>query len=370
MAVGNGIGFSVDAGALDTLSTPWLGGILLEVAADSTLDIPCLPIAATNSSGVVTIGTETTNIGELITAYTAGLEAVFPTKAVAQADCKNVDFDSKKTFKANIKLTKPQVYIPVFPGTNSEYDMARAFTDAGASVNMHVFKNLTPTAIEQSLDEMVKAIDKSQIIAIPGGFSGGDEPDGSAKFIATVFRNSKVAAAVMRHLKERDGLMLGICNGFQALVKLGLIAHGEIRQLSPDDPTLTHNLIGKHMSAISSIRVASNASPWLANEPIGKVYNVAISHGEGRFVANQAVLDKMIANGQIATQYVDLSGTATMDNRYNPNGSVYAIEGAFSPDGRVYGKMGHTERYVAGIYQNIAGDYAMPLFKNGVNYFK
>lgn len=370
MAVGNGIGFAIDAAALDTVTTPWLGGLVLEVPAGSALDFIHLPIGVTHSTGRVEIGTEQTTISQLISAYTSGLEDIFSTRTSLRDITENVNYQSEQTFKAQLLNAKPNVYIPVFPGTNSEYDMTRAFSEQGGSVNMHVFKNLSTADIEHSLDEMVKAIKRAQIIAIPGGFSGGDEPDGSAKMIATIFKNPRVAEALMQHLTQQDGLMLGICNGFQALVKLGLIPYGQIKTLQAGAPTLTHNAIGKHISTIAATRIASNNSPWLANQPLGKVYHVALSHGEGRFVADDATLKQMIDNGQIATQYVDFAGNATMDNRYNPNGSVYAIEGAFSPDGRVFGKMGHTERYTKGIYKNVPGHYDLPLFKNGIDYYK
>ncbi|MBQ8648370.1 MAG: phosphoribosylformylglycinamidine synthase subunit PurQ, partial [Oscillospiraceae bacterium] len=240
---------------------------------------------------------------------------------------------------------------------------------AGGEAQIFVIKNLTAAAITESVSAFAEAMSKSQAVIIPGGFSGGDEPDGSAKFITAFFRAPAVTEAVHDLLKNRDGLMLGICNGFQALVKLGLVPYGEIRDMDASCPTLTFNTIGRHQSMLVHTRVASNMSPWLAGCKVGEEYTVAISHGEGRFVAPEAELARLIAGGQVATQYVDLAGNPTMDMRYNPNGSLLAIEGITSPDGRVYGKMGHTERRGEDLYRNVAGNYDMPLFENGVKYF-
>lgn len=370
MAMGNGIGFEIDHGSIDTLSTPWYGGLLLEIHRDTLLEVPHAAIALTREDHMVIIGDESTTLEHLGQSYTGGLEEIFPSVEEATGLVETLAYQTENRFKASILTAKPEVFIPVFPGTNCEYDMARAFQNEGANTHIQVFRNLTPQALQESLEAMVKAIEKSHIIAIPGGFSAGDEPDGSAKFIATVFRNPQITEAVMKLLKERDGLMLGICNGFQALVKLGLIAHGDIRPLTENDPTLTYNQISRHVSTIATIKVASNNSPWLSTSRVGDVYKVAISHGEGRFVADQKALDRLIAGGQIATQYVDLSGAATMDGHYNINGSTYAIEGAVSPDGRVLGKMGHTERLTEGVYKNIPGAFDMPIFKAGIDYFK
>ena len=257
----------------------------------------------------------------------------------------------------------------MFPGNNCEYDTARAFEAAGAAADVFVINNLTPEAVVESTRELARRIRESQIVMIPGGFSGGDEPDGSAKFITAFFRAPEVTEAVRELLQKRDGLMLGICNGFQALVKLGLVPYGDIVTATADAPTLTFNTIGRHQSRLVRTRVASDLSPWLSACQPGDIHTVAISHGEGRFVANDEVLAKLVAGGQIATQYVDVNGTPSMDLDVNPNGSVMAIEGITSPDGRVFGKMGHAERRGEGLYQNVPGDKFMPIFESGVKYF-
>jgi phosphoribosylformylglycinamidine synthase len=269
-----------------------------------------------------------------------------------------------------IGVAKPKVIIPVFPGTNCEYDTARAFERAGAQPQVLVIRNLTPADVAASCEALVQAIGESQIVMLPGGFSGGDEPDGSAKFIASFFRSPAVTEAVRALLQKRDGLMLGICNGFQALIKLGLVPYGDIRPITESDPTLTFNTIGRHQSMLVRTRIASTGSPWLSRCEAGEEHVVAISHGEGRFVAPQNVLDALKQNGQIATQYVDLDGQPTMDQRYNPNGSLLAIEGITSPDGRVLGKMGHSERSGDRLYKNVNGNKYQPIFEGGVDYFK
>jgi len=271
---------------------------------------------------------------------------------------------------AKEKFAKPRIFIPVFPGTNCEYDTARAFVRAGGAPDVFVIRNLDSDDIAYSMREMKKRIDQAQIIMLPGGFSGGDEPDGSGKFIATAFRNVLVKDAVMKLLKNRDGLMLGICNGFQALIKLGLVPYGEILDLDDSFPTLTFNTLGRHVSCMVRTRIASNKSPWLANVKTGDAHMVAVSHGEGRFIATEEQVRKLAENGQIATQYVDYSDKATYDIRYNPNGSVSAIEGITSPDGRILGKMGHSERMGKDIFQNIPGEKDQMIFKSGVEYFK
>ena len=260
--------------------------------------------------------------------------------------------------------------IPVFPGTNCEYDTARAFRRAGADPKILVLKNLTPADVAESCEALVKAIDEAQILMLPGGFSGGDEPDGSAKFITAFFRAPAVADAVNRLLQQRDGLALGICNGFQALIKLGLVPYGEIRPITESDPTLTFNTVHRHQSMLVRTRIASNKSPWLSECNVNDEHLIAISHGEGRFVCSDSLLKQLIDNGQVATQYVDLTCTPTMDMSYNPNGSVLAIEGITSPDGRVLGKMGHSERSGDELYKNVGGDKYQPLFEGGVNYFR
>ena len=268
------------------------------------------------------------------------------------------------------KKRQPEVFIPVFPGTNCEYDSTKAFERAGAKVVTKVFKNLSAQDIRESVEEYKKEIAKAQIIMFPGGFSAGDEPDGSAKFFATVFRNAVIKEEVEKLLNERDGLMLGICNGFQALIKLGLVPEGKITEQKPNSPTLAMNTIGRHISKMVYTKVVSNKSPWLQKAALGGVYCNPASHGEGRFVADEAWLHRLIANGQVATQYVDDKGNVTMDEYWNPNGSYMAIEGITSPDGRILGKMAHSERRGEAVAMNIYGEQDMKIFESGVKYFK
>ena len=266
-------------------------------------------------------------------------------------------------------MAKPTVFIPVFPGTNCEYDSAQAFERAGADVNIKIFRNRNAQDIEESVKEFKKAIENAQIIMFPGGFSAGDEPDGSAKFFATAFQNEEIKAAVEDLLQNRDGLALGICNGFQAMIKLGLVPYGKITGQNADSPTLTFNTIGRHISKMATIKVVSNNSPWLSQAKLGGVYTNPASHGEGRFVAPEAVLDELFANGQIATQYCDLDGNVTMDDEWNINGSYRAVEGILSPDGRCLGKMAHSERRGDGVAINIYGEQDLRIFESGVKYF-
>lgn len=308
---------------------------------------------------------------EAIGAWTGTLEKVFPTVAVeSREELKTDVFRTENIYVCRHKTARPKVFIPVFPGTNCEYDSAKAFERAGADAIVKVFKNLSAEDIRDSVDVFVKAIEQSQIIMFPGGFSAGDEPEGSAKFFATAFRNEKMAEAVNRLLQQRDGLMLGICNGFQALIKLGLVPYGEIRQQSEDSPTLTYNTIGRHISKMVYTKVVTNKSPWLAQAKSGGIYSNPASHGEGRFVAPKEWLDKLFANGQVATQYVNETGAPTMDEEWNINGSYMAIEGITSPDGRVLGKMAHSERRGQGVAINIYGEQDMKLFESGVAYFR
>ena len=260
--------------------------------------------------------------------------------------------------------------IPVFPGTNCEYDSAKAVADAGAEAEIFVINNLTSAGISKSVDTFAKKLKESQIVFIPGGFSGGDEPDGSGKFITAFFRNPEIKHEVHELLDNRDGLMCGICNGFQALIKLGLVPYGKIIDTDENCPTLTYNTIGRHQSRIVRTRIASNKSPWLKNTNPGEIYCVPISHGEGRFLASDELIMKLRDNGQIATQYVDLDGNPTSDIRFNPNNSAFAIEGITSPDGRVFGKMGHSERIGSGLYKNVEGNYDIGMFRSAVEYFK
>ena len=308
---------------------------------------------------------------EAVHAWTGTLEKVFPTIAVeGKEEIEENLFHTDKVYVCKHKVARPTVFIPVFPGTNCEYDSAKAFERAGADTIVKVFRNLSAEDIQESVDVFVKAIGQSQIIMFPGGFSAGDEPEGSAKFFATAFRNEKMAEAVNKLLQERDGLMLGICNGFQALVKLGLVPYGEICQQKEDSPTLTYNTIGRHISKMVYTKVVSDKSPWLSQAVLGKTYCVPASHGEGRFVAPQEWIEKLAANGQVATQYVNEAGKPTMDEEWNINGSYLAIEGITSPDGRVLGKMAHSERRGESVAINIYGEQDMKLFESGVAYFK
>lgn len=299
------------------------------------------------------------------------LESIFPTTTeVVLENPERFKFEGENTTKPKITPAKPRIFIPVFPGTNCEYDSSRAFEKAGGLVSTFVVKNFDSESIKDSIDRMVKEINNSQIIMIPGGFSAGDEPDGSGKFIAAVFRNPRIKDAVMELLKNRDGLMLGICNGFQALIKLGLVPYGEIRDMEDDSPTLTYNAIGRHMSKMVMTKIVSNLSPWLSNVKVGDIHTIPISHGEGRFAASMPDIKAMAKNGQIATQYVDFKGNPTYDINFNPNSSLEAIEGITSPDGRVLGKMGHSERIGLNVIKNVPGDKEQRIFEAGVNYFR
>jgi phosphoribosylformylglycinamidine synthase len=299
------------------------------------------------------------------------LEEIYPTTTEAELETFPLGtYDAQPSLSSSNKVDQPKVLIPVFPGTNCEYDTAEQFRKAGAEVETLIFKNLSSQQIEESITELAAAINSSQIVALVGGFSAGDEPEGAGKFIATVFRNPEIKKSVSDLLNNRDGLMIGICNGFQALIKLGLVPYGEIRELSAADPTLTYNQIGRHVSCASRTRVVSNKSPWLSNLDLGEQHTIPISHGEGRFVASEEVVDQLLDNGQVATQYVNLEGQPTSNIKFNPNGSVRAIEGITSPDGRVLGKMGHSERIGTNLAKNIIGEQEQQLFKAGVDYFK
>ena len=374
MAFGNKLGVELE----DTVSKKDLvaknyGAIILEVkAADlDQLGIPVKKIGKVTKEPVFTYKDVTITMDEALAAWTKTLEKVFPTESnVPQTEIKTGLFDAKTVYTSRNKVAKPKVFIPVFPGTNCEYDSAKAFERAGADVQTIVFRNMTAQGIRDSVDAFAKAISDSQIIMFPGGFSAGDEPDGSGKFIATAFRNAKISEEVMKLLNERDGLALGICNGFQALIKLGLVPYGEIRPQTDDSPTLTMNSIGRHQSKMVYTKVVTNKSPWLKKAELGGVYTIPISHGEGRFVASKEWCEKLFANGQVATQYVDMNGNPTMDEYYNVNGSYYAIEGITSPDGRVLGKMGHSERIGQAVAVNVYGDQNQKIFESGVEYFK
>ena len=367
MGLGNQVGFRMIADmSMDELFEPAYGSLVLEIATGAPAG---KLLGVTTHEYQFTACGETLDSAALQEIWEAKLEPVYPYRK-AGPTVEAVSGKINPPAAPKIGVAKPKVIIPVFPGTNCEYDTAKAFRAAGADPEILVIRNLTPADVTASCEALVKAIDASQIVMLPGGFSGGDEPDGSAKFIASFFRSPAVTDAVRRLLFERDGLMLGICNGFQALIKLGLVPYGDIQPITADSPTLTFNTIGRHQSMLVRTRVASTGSPWLSRCALGDEYLVPISHGEGRFVAPQAVLDQLAANGQIATQYVDLNGQPTMDLSYNPNGSLLAIEGITSPDGRILGKMGHSERRGDGLYENVAGDTFQPIFEGGVDYFR
>lgn len=378
MCFGNLIGFAFNQFLQPAeLFAPEYGSLLLELPGETDLSIldgvEYTLLGTTQVEPVITVNGIRIDLEEALKCWEAPLEKIFPTRVESVAD-RARDYiyhaTAQNRRRSQLCVAKPRVFIPVFPGTNCEYDTCRVFEQAGAHPETFVFRNLTPAAIEESVEQMVKEIDNAQIVMLPGGFSAGDEPDGSGKFIATVFRNPRIKEAVMRLLKERDGLMLGICNGFQALLKLGLLPYGEIRDMEAGSPTLTYNTIGRHVSCLVRTKVVSKLSPWLARTDLGAVHTVAVSHGEGRFVAGPEQLRIMAQNGQIATQYVDLEGKPTYDIRFNPNGSTDAIEGITSPDGRVFGKMGHSERIGAHLYKNVPGVKDQKIFEAGVEYFK
>ena len=369
MSFGNGLGFKYE----DYLSTAKLfdysyGAFLLEVTED--IDDGIL-IGTVTDNNNITLGTESVNINELLGIYEDKLESVYSCNITdLKTPMQNFEYKASEYPTPAIKVAKPKVLIPAFPGTNCEFDSAKAMRDAGADPEIIVIKNLNAAGIQSSIEEFVTKLKDAQMIFIPGGFSGGDEPDGSGKFITAFFRNAAIKDGVTDLLDNRDGLMCGICNGFQALIKLGLVPYGKIIDTDENCPTLTFNTIARHQSRIVRTRVASNKSPWLALTNVGDIYNVPISHGEGRFLASEELIKELANNGQIATQYVDLAGNATSDVHFNPNNSMYAIEGITSPDGRVFGKMGHSERIGEGLYKNVLGEYDIRMFEAAVKYFK
>ncbi len=373
MSFGNQIGFH----SLDKGGPAWYaarpGAILAELAEDFG---NCHPkglwtkIGHTTQQSVVAIGEDSASIAELLSLNESVLNDIYPTDAASEGDVPAFTYDKGCFAAPAVKSAKPQVLIPVFPGTNCEYDAARAMEAAGAQTQIVVINNLTAQGVAQSVEGFAKTLEQSQIIFLPGGFSGGDEPDGSAKFITAFFRNPAISQATMDLLNRRDGLMIGICNGFQALIKLGLVPYGKIIDTDENCPTLTYNVIGRHQSKLVRTRVCTNKSPWLAETQPGDIFTVPISHGEGRFLASQKLVEQLAENGQIATQYVDLKGNPTMDSAFNPNGSICAVEGITSPDGRIFGKMGHSERVGRHLYRNVPGNYEMGLFRSAVKYFK
>lgn len=375
MAMGNKIGVNInDSITAEKLYSRDYGSILIEIDGNikynEILDgLNYIQIGNSTSETAIRYKNEVINIDEIIDTWTNTLEDVYPTKTKETNDVKDQLYKENKVYTCKNKIARPKVFIPVFPGTNCEYDSAKAFEQAGADVDMFVFKNLTSKDIKDSIKVMADKINNSQMVMIPGGFSAGDEPEGSGKFIATVFRNEYIKNAVLELLQNRDGLMLGICNGFQSIIKLGLVPYGDIRELTNDDPTLTYNTIGRHISCMVNTKIVSNKSPWLANVNVGDIHAIPVSHGEGRFIVNESIAKKLFDNGQVATQYVDFNGNPTMDIRFNPNGSLYAIEGITSPDGRVLGKMGHSERIGTNVANNIIGQKDQMIFKSGVEYF-
>ncbi len=374
-AFGNRIGAALQSTLTPSaLFEPAYGSLLLEwngkVHSSELQGVHGVIIGATAADAVIHYSNGTLDLEEAQKNWEKPLAAIFPTTGKDSGAVRRFSYPKASTLVCQNKTPQPRVIVPVFPGTNCEDDTARAFEEAGAAATVQVFRNRSPQAIEESIAALEKAIRSSQIIAIPGGFSAGDEPDGSGKFIAAVFRNPRIQDAVTELLTQRDGLMIGICNGFQALIKLGLISHGRILDLEPEFPTLTYNLIGRHVSTMARIRVASIMSPWMNETALDSTWMVPLSHGEGRFVADPEFLERMIAAGQVASQYVDIDGNVSGDGKWNLNGSTEAIEGLFSPDGRVFGKMGHTERYREGLYKNVSGAMDMGIFRAGVNYFK
>ena len=368
MCIGNGLGFKFDASMCNkAIFSYCYGAFLLEVDADEA----GMTVGYFTDDGKISREGESVSFAELDELYEGKLEGVFPTlEKKDNSKYENFSFKSEKRAAPAIKVAKPKVLIPVFPGTNCEFDSAKVMRDAGAEAKIFVINNLTSDGISRSVENFAKELKDSQMIFVPGGFSGGDEPDGSGKFIMAFFRNADIKQGVHNLLNQRDGLICGICNGFQALIKIGLVPYGKIIDTDENCPTLTFNTIGRHQSKLVRTRIASNKSPWLAATEVGDIYTVAISHGEGRFLASDELVKQLAANGQIATQYVDLEGNATSDIRYNPNDSVCAIEGITSPDGRVFGKMGHSERIGNGLYKNVLGEFDMKMFESAVKYFK
>ncbi|HVI39841.1 MAG TPA: phosphoribosylformylglycinamidine synthase subunit PurQ, partial [Anaerovoracaceae bacterium] len=390
MAVGNQIGAELHDITEKELRNPDYGALILEIEENENIEelmkgTQYKVIGTTSAHQKLTVQvtdkgnplrkTMEITLDDIIKKWTEPLEGVFPTKRKTQSEGtaeqpKPISYTTRSAHAPAIKIAKPKVFIPAFPGTNCEMDSKRAFERAGAEADIQILRNLKQADLNESIHEMVRKIKNSQIIMIPGGFSGGDEPDGSAKFITAVFRNPAVKEAVEELLEQRDGLMLGICNGFQALIKLGLVPFGKIMEPIEANPTLTYNRIGRHASCLVRTRIASVKSPWLANVEVGDIHTVPVSHGEGRFIASDGMIDQLIENGQIATQYVDLSGMPSLEAAFNPNESILAIEGITSPDGRVFGKMAHSERIGRNLYKNVLGNNDQKIFEAGTAYFR
>jgi len=369
MSFGNGFGFKFNSNlSLNDIFGYNYASFILEVSEDIE-DAVCLGEITDN--GKFSYNNDEVSYNEIEKLYEEKLESVFSCNIKASnTKCETINFNSNVNKSASIKIAKPKVLIPAFPGTNCEYDSAKAVADTGAEPKILVVNNLSSEGIKRSIEGFAKELKSAQMVFIPGGFSGGDEPEGSGKFITAFFRNAAIKEGVMDLLNNRDGLMCGICNGFQALIKLGLVPYGKILDTDENCPTLTFNSIARHQSKIVRTRISSNKSPWLSLTNVGEIYNVPISHGEGRFLADESLVLELAKNGQIATQYVDFDGKATMDVQYNPNNSIYAIEGITSPDGRVFGKMGHSERIDNGLYKNVPGEYDIKMFEAAVKYFK
>jgi phosphoribosylformylglycinamidine synthase len=384
MAIGNKIGAKIDGLEREDMTGLRYGDMLVEMPAETdvaaafdTVNHVLLGTTQEEEKIVFEFGeiTEEYGLDDIIRRWEKPLEEVFPTrtadhKTEKEPNVENISFTQRPGNGPAIKVARPKVVIPVLPGTNCEVDSKRAFEAAGADVSIQIINNLSELDLIESINQMSNKIKESQIIMLPGGFSGGDEPDGSAKFMTAVFRNPLISEAVRDLLDNRDGLMLGICNGFQALVKLGLLPFGEIREPSEHMATLTYNDIGRHQSKLIRTRIASVKSPWMSLCDVDDVHTIAISHGEGKFVAPDDILEDMIKNGQVAAQYVDFEGNAAMDIDFNPNHSVMAIEAVTSPDGRIMGKMAHSERWCENVFKNVPGNKEQKIFEAGVNYFK
>lgn len=385
MAVGNQLGVKLDDNVsfielleesygtfVIELESGWDVSRVIELLENENLleEVDVVRLGTVYAQFVMTDNEQSADLSKVQDAWESGIESVFPYRGESDEEVLEVTYDSGPVISFDGRIANPHVVIPVFPGTNCEYDTLSAFKRAGADVTVQIINNLSPHAVAESANDLVRNIKEAQIVMLPGGFSGGDEPDGSAKFIASFFRSPEVTEAVRELLQKRDGLMLGICNGFQALVKLGLVPYGDIMPADQCEATLTFNTIGRHQSKLVDTRTASNLSPWMSECEPGSIYTIAISHGEGRFMASEELLEKMIERGQIATQYVDREGRPSMDLLYNPNGSMLAIEGISSPDGRILGKMGHSERAGDGLYKNVPGNLYQPIFEAGVKYFQ
>ena len=370
MSFGNSIGFQADVDAAAPWYGPCSGAIVFELEGEEFLPGMAWRIGTTTQEPVITIGEDTASVAELLERNEGVLEQVYPTQAGKTEKVEAISCGERAPIVCQSRTARPRAVIPVFPGTNCEYDTAQACLRAGIQPEIVVVRNLSTDLLAQSAQALEEAIRRSQMVVLPGGFSGGDEPDGSGKFIASFLRNPRLTDAIHDLLRDRDGLMLGICNGFQALIKLGLVPYGEIRPMDDQCPTLTYNLIGRHQSRYVTTRVASVRSPWMLKSQVGDLHAIPISHGEGRFVASDEMVCRLIQNGQVATQYVDGAGVPSLDIDVNPNGSIMSIEGIFSPDGRVFGKMGHSERYGDFVGRNIPGDKHQPLFESGAEYFK